>query len=74
MSSGIYRLSRLWGRRNQLGLDVGGAWSGAAQVLQGVPRGNVEREEGPAISLRDGPSPAGAAVHQRAQEVRRRPT
>ena len=25
MSSGIYRLSRLWGRRNQLGLDVGGS-------------------------------------------------
>ena len=24
MSSGIYRLSRLWGRRNQLGLDMGG--------------------------------------------------
>lgn len=51
-----------------------GTWSGAAQVLQGVPRGKVEREEGPAISLRDGPSPAGAVVHQRAQEVRRRPT
>lgn len=46
MSSGIYRLSRLWGRRNQLVPDVGGyVWSGAAQVLQ-VPRGKVEEGGG----------------------------
>lgn len=38
-----------------------GTWSGAGQVLQGVPRGKVEREKGPTISLRDQPSPAGSS-------------
>lgn len=41
---------------------------------QGMPQGKFLREKGPAMSLRDQASPAGAAEHERVQEIRpRRP-
>lgn len=59
MRSGIYRLSRLWGKRNQLGLDVGGnvvrrragtAGGASGESLEG--EGTNHFPEGPTITCR----------------------